>query len=128
MLFVIDKFSEGGFHFREVFDEDLIVGLDFLDESVVSFDDSGDDSGHEFDDRFKFNRSLVIPLNNIILLFSDLLMHLIYPLQKFVMHCYLVVEEESILDRAFFVGDSFVILQKLQMLFLSNFNIFYYRI
>lgn len=50
LLFVIDEFGEGGFHFGELFDEDLIVGLDFLDEGVVGFDDSGDDSGHEFDD------------------------------------------------------------------------------
>jgi hypothetical protein len=112
LLFVIDEFGEGGFHFGELFDEDLIVGLDFVDEGVVGFDDSGDDSGHEFDYGFEFDRCLIILLYYVVFLFSYLLMHLDYSLQKFVVHRYLIVDEEGVFDGAFFVGDGFVILEK----------------
>lgn len=111
-FFIIDEFSEGGFHFREVFDKDLIVGLDFIDEGMIGFDDSGDDSGHEFDDWLEFDGCLIVLLNDVLLLCFDLFMHLHHSLQEFVMHSYLIVDEEGILDGAFFDGDGFVILEQ----------------
>ena len=112
LFFVVDEFGEGGFHFGELFDEDLVIGLDFIDEGMIGFDDSGDDSGHEFDDGFEFDRCLIILLYYVVFLFSYLLMYLDYSLQKFVVHRYLIVDEEGVFDGAFFVGDGFVILEK----------------
>lgn len=55
-------------------------------------------------------------------------MHLHYSLQKFVVHRYLIVDEEGVFDEAFFVGDGFVILEKFQVLFFPDFDIFYYGV
>lgn len=62
LVFVIDEFGKGGFHFWEMFDKGLIVGLDFIDEGMVGFDDSGNNSCHEFNDRIELNWGLVVLL------------------------------------------------------------------
>ena len=71
LVFVIDEFGESGFHFRKLFEASLVIGLDFIDEGVVCFDDSRDYPGHEFDDRLKLNSCLVVFLHNLIFLLAN---------------------------------------------------------
>ena len=124
LFFVVDEFGKGGFHFGKLLNENFIVGLDFFDEGMVGFDDSGDDSGHEFDDRLKFDRCLVVFLDDFIFLFYNFFVDLNYSRQELVVHGNLVVNEEGVLDGSFFVDDGLIVVEKFEMLFFSDFDIF----
>lgn len=128
LFFVIDEFGEGGFHFGELFDEDLVIGLDFIDEGMIGFDDSGDDSGHEFDDGFELDCCLVVFLYDLIFFPTHFIVHFHHSLQIFTMRCYLVVDEEGIFDGSFFIGDGFVVVEEFEMLFLADLDIFDYSV
>lgn len=111
LIFAVDKFGQGWFHFRKLFHKCLIVRLDFVDKGLICFDDSCNYSGHEFYHRLKFNSSLVILLQNLVFFGIDFLMELDDFWEKLAVCGDLVVDENGIFDGSLFDGYALIVLK-----------------